>query len=89
MNQELGLSFSFIEANCKTLSDLKKRIDEINQFTGNSKSVARTGNINTSTEFVSPNSSLMPQTFNFTKINNARINLETEQAFKDLGIERL
>jgi hypothetical protein len=90
MNTEL--SFEFITENCQTLSDLKKRCDEIKQFTGNFKSVARaTNKLNscqpeTLFEANHRTGSLMPQTFNFTKINNARINLETEQAFKDLGI---
>jgi len=33
--------------------------------------------------------SLMPRTFNYTKLNQARTNLNVQSAFKDLGIEVL
>jgi cell division protein YceG involved in septum cleavage len=92
MNTELTIDF--IKENCQTIADLKKRCDE-RRLLQESQSVARDTNKLNSIQPASLykpyhlTGSLMPQTFNFTKINNARINLETEQAFKDLGIEIL
>jgi hypothetical protein len=34
-------------------------------------------------------SSLMPRTFNYSKLNQARTNLQVQKDFKDLGIEVL
>ena len=104
MNTEL--SISFIKANHQTIGHLKKRseelhafysakkrVDEINQFTGNFKSVEKEGNkLNTqngnSKGLYLPSS--LPQTDILTQININNVqNTATAKAdvFRDMGIE--
>lgn len=83
------LSITFIKENCQTINDLKKRVEE--QNIGIQMSVEKGGNIlNTSNGYSENhlfNPSLLPQTLNFTKVKEARDNLETQQAFRELGVE--
>lgn len=91
----MNLSIQFIKDNCKTLSDLKKRIEEVNQSTGMTfKSVARPENkLNICEVALSPftqiSTFMKPQTDILTQININNVqNTETAKAdvFRDLGI---
>lgn len=84
-----NLSISFIKENCQTIGELKRRADENRE-----QSVEKEGNkLNTRngySENISPfNPSLLPQTFNFTKVKQIKDNLLKDQAFKELGLVML
>jgi hypothetical protein len=97
----LNLNIDFLKSQ-PTVGELRKVTREALtplKFTRGEKFVARCGNnqyhqVNSegSKTFYPSESishSLMPQTFNYTKINNARRDLEWKQVEKELGIIQL
>lgn len=100
----IPLNINFLKSQ-PTVGELRKLTREAQStiksrlvISGGDKFVARQGNNQypqdvsegSSTSYPSkPNTSLKPQTLNYTKLNNARRNLEWQQVEKELGLIQL
>lgn len=85
MNFNLDLSFSFLKSQ-PTVGDLRKLAMEA-QSPIKSRLVISGGDKFVEQDFNVPNVNCQtPRTLNYTKLNNARRNLEWQKAQKELGI---
>ena len=99
MNLDLNISFLKSQPTVGELRKVTREAQSPLKFTRGDKFVARTGNkyqqvfseglghLNTS--FPSEPHSLMPRTLNYSKLNNARRDLEWKKAEKELGLIQL
>jgi hypothetical protein len=95
----MNISFEYLKSQ-PTVGALRKVTREAQspiKFSKGDKFVARTGNKHQQvssegfceSSFTPSPHSLMPRTLNYSKLNQARTNLNVQSAFKDLGIEML
>ena len=92
----IPLNINFLKSQ-PTVGELRKVTREalqspINLPTKGDKFVARKGNVPECSDTIylsDSNTSLIPQTFNYTKKQEAINNLEAQKVLKDLGIEVL